>query len=118
MKTIIKMAMASMMGLFMQFASYAGINDDMNLIIYTGTDKYIDGSSVVKHEKYAIVYQKGGTEFSGFYSNGSLVNTNDSLFVAFVESRKRKNGNVGVYVMIQSPAGFYNSLVKDILTCI
>jgi len=43
----------------------------------TGIDRYADGTQVLDNEKYALVYMtSAATNFGGFYTDGTLVNTN------------------------------------------
>ncbi len=44
----------------------------------TGVDKYADGLQVLDNEQYALVYVAKDKSFSGFYTDGALVNTNDN----------------------------------------
>lgn len=60
----------------------ASIDDNLYFMGTDGPDVYSDGTSVLDGERYAVVYQKEGTSFQGFNSDGSLVNTNDSFLVA------------------------------------
>jgi hypothetical protein len=45
----------------------------------TGIDRYADGTQVLDNEKYALVYMtSAATNFGGFYTDGTLVNTNQN----------------------------------------
>jgi hypothetical protein len=44
----------------------------------TGVDKYTDGTTVLDNEQYALVYVAPTKTFGGFYTDGSLVNTDDN----------------------------------------
>jgi len=45
----------------------------------TGIDRYADGVQVLNSEKYALVYMtSSATNFGGFYTDGTLVNTNEN----------------------------------------
>jgi hypothetical protein len=44
-----------------------------------GIDRYADGAKVLNNEKYALVYMTSAmTNFGGFYTDGTLVNTNEN----------------------------------------
>lgn len=44
----------------------------------TGTDKYADGSTVLDGECYALIWMSEGSDFKGFYYDGSLVDAKNN----------------------------------------
>jgi hypothetical protein len=54
----------------------------------TGIDTYADGKQVMDKEQYALVYVAAGATFSGFYTDGSLVNTTNSQVLCKMAAAK------------------------------
>ena len=54
----------------------------------TGVDKYADGTQVKDKEQYALVYVASDKIFGGFYTDGSLVNTNDNQLLCKLAAAK------------------------------
>lgn len=54
----------------------------------TGVDKYTDGTTVLDNEQYALVYVAPTKTFGGFYTDGSLVNTDDNQLLCKLAAAK------------------------------
>jgi len=67
---------------FSFLSAFAADPSDKLLTFSTqGPDTYVDGSTVLDGECYAVVWTKSGATFGGFAANGTLVSATDKLVV-------------------------------------
>ena len=67
--------------LFAGAAAFGEPNDTFLSISTKGPDMYMDGSTVLDGECYAVVWTKAGATFGGFAADGRLLSENDRLLL-------------------------------------
>lgn len=61
---------------------FGAANDSLLTFSTKGPDKYVDGTTVLDGECYAVVWTPNGETFGGFAADGKLISEKDKLVVA------------------------------------